>query len=161
MRCLAAQSTREFHRDACQSVARSSAVWFQPETVQSVDQTVGTRSADYLRFLAEAEMKAVDSDQCLDMDDADDFELISDREAAVLTGPRVYLEDSPMSSSAKRACAIPLAVSRILAQPDIGMESVPLPVPEDVNSTPHTSHFLVFHSTLFNVTLTLAQVCCV
>ena len=26
-----------------------------------------------------------------------------------------------------------------------------------VNSTPHTSHFLVFHSTHFNVTLTLAQ----
>ena len=30
-----------------------------------------------------------------------------------------------------------------------------------VNSTPHASHFLVFHSTHFNVTLTLAQVWCV
>ena len=30
-----------------------------------------------------------------------------------------------------------------------------------MNSTPHTSHFLVFHSTHFNVTLTLAQVWCV
>ena len=78
----------------------------QPETVQRVDQTAGTRSADYLRFLAEAEMKAVDSDQRLDMDDSDDddFEVIPDRDAAVLNGPRVYLEDNPVSSSAKRAC---------------------------------------------------------
>ena len=75
VRRLAAHSTREFHRDACQSV----------ETVQRVDQTAGTtRSADYLSFLAEAEMKAVDPDQCLDMDDS-----IPDRDAAVLTGPRV------------------------------------------------------------------------
>ena len=29
--------------------------------------------------------------------------------------------------------------------------------PGTVNSTPHTSHFLVFHGTHFNVTLTLAQ----
>ena len=81
-----------------------------------------TRDADYLSFLAAAERKAVDSDQCLDMDDseADDFEVIPDRDAVVLTGPRVPLED-PMSSSAKRACAVP-AVSRILTQPDIGME---------------------------------------
>ena len=32
---------------------------------------------------------------------------------------------------------------------------------DDVNSTPHTSHFFVFHSTHFNVTLTLAQAWCV
>ena len=30
-------------------------------------------------------------------------------------------------------------------------------VVRNVNSTPHRSHFLVFHSTHFNVTLTLAQ----
>ena len=30
-----------------------------------------------------------------------------------------------------------------------------------MNSTPHTSHFLVLHSTHFNITLTLAQVWCV
>ena len=105
----------------------------QPETVQRVDQTAGTRSADHLRFLAEAEMKAVDSDQCFDTDDseADDFEAILGRNAAVLTGPRLHLEDNPMSSSAKRACAIPPPVSRILTQPDVGMVTVPLPVPED------------------------------
>ena len=47
-------------------------------------------------------MAAVDPDQCLGMDDsdADDFEVIDDRDAAVLTGPRVHLEDNPMSSSA-------------------------------------------------------------
>ena len=33
-----------------------------PETVQRVDQTAGTRTADYLSFLAEAEMKVVDPD---------------------------------------------------------------------------------------------------
>ena len=43
---------------------------------------------DYLNFLAEAELKAVDPDQCLDMDDseADDLEDIPDRVAAVLIG---------------------------------------------------------------------------
>ena len=51
--------------------------------------------------------------------------------AAVLTGPRVHLEDNPTSSSAKRACAIPLPVSRILTQPDVEMGAVPLPVLED------------------------------
>ena len=59
----------------------------QPETVQRVHETAETtRSADYLSFLAEAEMKAVDRDHCLDMDDsdADDFEVIPDRDAAVL-----------------------------------------------------------------------------
>ena len=78
-------------------------------------------------------MKAVDPDQCLDMDDsdADDFEVIPDRDAAVLTFPRVHLEDNPMSSSAKRACAIPPPVSRILTQPATGIGTVPLPVPED------------------------------
>ena len=79
-------------------------------------------------------MKAVDPDQCLDMDDsdADDFEgHPCHRDAAVLTGPRVHLEDNPMSSSAKRACAIPPPVSRLLTQQDIGMVTVPLPVPED------------------------------
>ena len=32
----------------------------QTETEECIDQTAGTRSADYLRFLAEAEIKAVD-----------------------------------------------------------------------------------------------------
>ena len=74
----------------------------QPETVQRVDHTAGTRSADHLRFLAEAEMLAVDPDQCLDMDDsdADGFEVIPDRDAAVLTGPRVPLEDNPVENLA-------------------------------------------------------------
>ena len=36
-----------------------------------------------------------------------------------------------MFSSAKRACAIPPSVSRILTQPDIGMVIVPVPVSED------------------------------
>ena len=40
------------------------------ETVQSVDQTAGTRSEDYLRFLAEVEMRAVDPDEYLDVDDS-------------------------------------------------------------------------------------------
>ena len=42
----------------------------ETETEECIDQTAGTRSADYLSFLAEAEMKAVDADQCLDMDDS-------------------------------------------------------------------------------------------
>ena len=125
---MAAESTREFHRDA-KKLGRV----VQTETVQCIDQLVGTRSADHLRFLAEAEMRAVDSDEYLDMDDsdADDFEVIRGRNAAVLTCPRVHLEDNPMSSSAKRACAIPPPASRILTQPDIEMGAVPLPVPED------------------------------
>ena len=53
------------------------------------------------------------------------------RDAAVLTGPRVHLEDNPMFSPAKRACAIPPPVPRILTQPDIRKETVPLPVLED------------------------------
>ena len=78
-------------------------------------------------------MRAVDSDEYLDMDDSDagDFEVIPGRNAAVLTCPRVHLEDNPMSSSAKRTCAIPPPVSQILTQPDIGMGTVPLLVPED------------------------------
>ena len=46
-------------------------------------------------------MRAVDSDQCLDMDDsdADGFEVIPGRNAAVLTCPRVHLEDNPMFSA--------------------------------------------------------------
>ena len=78
-------------------------------------------------------MRAVDPDEHLDMDDsdADDVEVIPGRNAAVLTCPKVHLEDNPMSSSAKRACAIPPPVSRILTQPDIEMGAVPLPVPED------------------------------
>ena len=105
----------------------------QPETVQCVDQTAGTRSADYLNIPAEAEMKAVDPDECLDMDhsDADDFEFIPDRVAAVLTCPRVHVEDNPMSSSAKRAREIPPPVSRIPTQTDIEMGTVPLLVLED------------------------------
>ena len=57
------------------------------KTVQCDGQTAGTRSADYLRFLAE--MRAVDPDKYLDMDDsdADDFEVIVGRNAAVLTVP--------------------------------------------------------------------------
>ena len=69
----------------------------------------------------------------LDMDDsdADDFEVIPGRNVAVLTCPRVHLEDDPMSSSAKRACKIPPLVSRSSTQPDVEMGTVPLPVPED------------------------------
>ena len=50
-------------------------------------RTDGTRSADYLRFLAEAEMRAADPDEYLDMNDsdADDFEAVLDRNAAALT----------------------------------------------------------------------------
>ena len=79
------------------------------ETVQSVDQTAGTRSEDYLRFLAEVEMRAVDPDEYLDVDDsgADDFEVIPGRNAAVLTCPTVHLEGNPMSSSAKRSSGVP------------------------------------------------------
>ena len=103
----------------------------QTETEECIDQTAGTRSADYLRFLAEAEMRAVDSDEYLDMDDsdADGFEVIPGRNAAVLTCPRVHLEDNSMFSSAKRACEIPPPVSRTPTQPDIEMGMVPLPVP--------------------------------
>ena len=81
----------------------------QTETEECVDQTAGTRSADYLRLLAEAEMRAADFDEYLDMDDsdADDFEVIPGRNAAVLTCAKVHLEDNLMSSSAKRACEIP------------------------------------------------------
>ena len=62
----------------------------QTETVQHIDQSAGTRSADCLRFLAEAEMRAVDPDEYLDMDDpdADDFEAIPGRDVAVLTWPK-------------------------------------------------------------------------
>ena len=82
----------------------------QPEKARCVDQTAGTRSAENLRFLAEAEMRAVDPDEHLDMDgsDADDFEVIPGRNAALFAGHRVHLE----SSSAKRACAISPPVSR-------------------------------------------------
>ena len=38
----------------------------QTETEKCIDQTAGTRSTDYLRFLAEAEMKAADPDEYLD-----------------------------------------------------------------------------------------------
>ena len=100
---------------------------------ECIDQTAGTRNADYLRYLAEAEMRAADPDKYLDMDDSDvdDFEIISGRNAAVLTCARVHLGDNPMSPSAKRACKIPPPVSRISTQPDIEMGTVPLPVPED------------------------------
>ena len=100
---------------------------------ECIDQTAGTRSADYLRFLAEAEMRAADPDEYLDMDDSDvdDFEAVPGRNAAVSTCAGVHLEDSPMSPSAKRACEIPPPVCRIPTQPDIEMGTVPLPVPED------------------------------
>ena len=106
----------------------------QTETEERIDQTAGARSAGCLRFLAEAEMRAADPDEYLDMDDSDvdDFEIIPGRNAAVLTCAGVHLEDNPMSPSAKRACAIPPPVSRILTQLDIEMGTVPLPVPEDV-----------------------------
>ena len=105
----------------------------QTEMEESIDQTAGTRSADYLRFLAEAEMRAADPDEYLDMDDSnvDDFEAILGRNAAVLTCARVHLEDNLMSPSAKRAYEIPPPVCRIPRQPDIEMGTVPLPVPED------------------------------
>ena len=81
----------------------------QIETEECIDQTSGTRSADYLRFLAEAEMRAADPDEYLDMDDSDveDFEAVPDRNAAVLTCARVHLEDNSMSSSAKKSLQIP------------------------------------------------------
>ena len=76
-------------------------VWLSPKQCNAPTRLVG-RQED-LSFLAEAEMKAVDPDQCLDMDDsdADDFQVFPDRDAAVLSGPRVRLEDDPMSLSAK------------------------------------------------------------
>ena len=67
----------------------------------------------------------------MDDSDAEDFEVIPDRDAPFLTRPRVHLEENKMSSSAKRACAVPSPVSRILTQPDIGTGTVPLLVPED------------------------------
>ena len=98
------------------------------ETEECIEQTAGTRSADYLRFLAEAEMRAADPDEYLDMDDsdADDFEVILGGSATVSTCPRVHLAENPMTSSAKRACAIPPPVSRIPTQPDIEMGTVVL-----------------------------------
>ena len=59
----------------------------QTETEECVDQTAGTRSADDLRFLAEAEMRAADPDEYLDMGD---FEAVPNRNAAVLTCARVH-----------------------------------------------------------------------
>ena len=106
----------------------------QPETVQRVHETAETtRCADYLSFMAEAEMKAVDRDHCLDMDDsdADDFEVIPDRDAAVSIGPSVRLEDNPMSLSAEKTRAVPDPMSRILPQPDVATGMVPVPMPED------------------------------
>ena len=38
----------------------------QTETEECIGQTAGTRSADYLRFLAEAEMRVADPDEYLD-----------------------------------------------------------------------------------------------
>ena len=52
----------------------------QTETEECVDQTAGTRSADCMRFLAEAEMRAADPDEYLDMDDSD----VDDFDARVL-----------------------------------------------------------------------------
>ena len=54
-------------------------------------------------------MRAADPDEYLYMDDsdADDFEVILGRNAAVLSCPKVHLEDNVMSSSAKGACEIP------------------------------------------------------
>ena len=105
----------------------------QTETEECIDQTAGARSEDYLRFLAEADMRAVDTDEYLDMDDSDvdDFEAVPDRNAAVLTCARVHLEDNSMFSSAKRACEIPPPVSRIPTQSDIEIGTVSLLVPED------------------------------
>ena len=79
----------------------------QTETEKCIDQTAGTRSTDYLRFLAEAEMKAADPDEYLDSAGA-------------------HLEDNPMSPSAKRACKSPPPVSRIPTQPDTEMGTVSL-----------------------------------
>ena len=89
------------------------------ETEECIDQTAGTRSADYLKFLAEAEMRAADPDEYLDMDDSDvdDFEAVPDRNAADFTCTKVHLEDNSMSSSAKRACKIPPPGHRIPTLP--------------------------------------------
>ena len=38
---LAAQTTREFHRDACQNVERSSAVWFRPRRCNALTRLLG------------------------------------------------------------------------------------------------------------------------
>ena len=58
----------------------------QTETEECIGQTAGTRSADHPRFLAEAEMRAADPNEYLDMDDSDvdDYEAVPDRNAAVL-----------------------------------------------------------------------------
>ena len=99
----------------------------QTETEESIDQTTGTRSADYLRFLAEAEMRAADPDEYLDMDDSDvdDFVAVPDRNAAVLTlcqsTSRGQFDLRNPSSD----------VPRNPTQPDIEMGTVSLPVPED------------------------------
>ena len=73
----------------------------QTETEECIDQTAGTRSEDYLKFLAEAEMRAADPDESLDMDDSDvnDFEAVPDRNAAVLTCDGVHLEDNVSTES--------------------------------------------------------------
>ena len=63
--------------------------------------------------------------------DVNDFEAVPDRNAAVLTCPRVHLEDGSIFSSARKARKIPPPVSRTPTQPDIEMGTVPLPVPED------------------------------
>ena len=42
----------------------------QTEMEECIDQTAGTRSADCLRFLVEAEMRAADPDEYLDMDES-------------------------------------------------------------------------------------------
>ena len=118
----------------CQNVERSSlGRVVQTETEECIDQTAGVRSADCLRFLAEAEMRASDPDEYLDMDDSDvdDFEAVPDRNAYVFTCAQVLSEDNSMSSSAKRACKIPPPVPRIPTQPDIEMGTVSLPMPED------------------------------
>ena len=90
----------------------------QPQ-VQPVDQTGrATRSAEYLKFLAEAEMKAVDPDQWLmDDSDADDVENIPDRVAAVLTGH----SEAEATRSSRCPKAAPRSVYSFVAVDDRAM----------------------------------------
>ena len=59
------------------------------------------------------------------------FSCPPDRDAAVLSGPRVRQKDNPMSLSAERTRAIPHPMSPILPQPDVESGMVPVPMPED------------------------------
>ena len=102
----------------------------QTKTEECVDHTAGKRSADYLRFLVEAEMRAVDPDEYLDMDDsdADDFEIMPGQKRCCLD---LCWGASRGQSDVFVSKEIPPPVSRIPTQPDIEMGTAPLLVPED------------------------------